>query len=332
VVVAVLGSRVVYGLNLDVAKARQMGSYRLVEMLGKGGMGEVWRAEHKLLARPAAIKLITSRTVGSGSTGTTETLIKRFEREAQITASLESEHSVQLYDFGVSHDGQFYYVMELLQGLDLDKLIKDFGPIRPERVIYILLQACHSLAEAHQRGLVHRDIKPTNIFLCQKGLDYDYVKVLDFGLVKSVFEAPLGETKLTVDGTVSGTPAYIAPETALGQEIDGRADIYALGCVAYWLLSGHLVFESDSAMKMIADHLNVEPIPLSERTEIAVPPELERVIHSCLKKDPNERPQDAEELAQRLEEIDLPKPWDQELAREWWGIHLPTQVTSGSGV
>jgi serine/threonine-protein kinase len=294
-----------------------MGSYRLVELLGKGGMGEVWRAEHERLARPAAIKLIQASALANP--GTAENLQLRFEREAHATALLQSEHTIELYDFGIADDGTFYYVMELLDGLDLDLLVRRFGPMPPARVVHCLLQICDSLAEAHARGLVHRDIKPSNIYLCRRGLHHDVAKVLDFGLVKAQSDFVDESGDLTVEGTVRGTPAFMVPEILKGNvEIDGRADLYALGCVAWWLLSGRLVFETDNPMIMVANHLNAEPPRLSQRAAQAIPSELEALIHECLDKDPQQRPESATDLARRLAAIDLGEPWDPEAARRWW--------------
>jgi len=329
VVLAYAGSRVVYGLNVDVAKAHEMGSYRLVELLGSGGMGDVWRAEHKMLARPAAVKLIGAQTFAA--TGSPEPALRRFEREAQATALLDSPHTVDVYDFGVTQGGSFYYAMELLNGLDLERLVKDFGPVQPERAIHILAGACHSLAEAHQCGLIHRDIKPTNIYLCHKGLDYDFVKVLDFGLVKAAVE-PSDQTRdLTAHGIIVGTPAFLAPEMAMGDgKIDGRADLYALGCIAYWLLTGMQVFEADTPIGLALHHVQTEPPPVSERTELEVPGQLAELIHDCLAKDPAERPQNASELAERLSAIPLSEPWTHERAENWWSMHLPESVSMES--
>src|SRR5206468_1620159 len=224
-------------------RMEDIGSYTLDSRLGTGGMGEVWKAKHKLLAREAAIKLIRPQVLQS-STGRQEFLLrKRFEREAQVTASLRSPHTVALYDFGHAKDGSFYYVMELLDGIDLETLVDQYGPMDPGRVVHILYQACKSLEEAHKAGLIHRDIKPRNILLCKLGLEYDFAKVLDFGLVKSLRPTDVAESMLTVEGVITGTPAYLAPEIALGnRDIDGRADLYSLGCVAYFLLTGLLVF------------------------------------------------------------------------------------------
>ncbi|UCD24489.1 MAG: serine/threonine protein kinase, partial [Gemmatimonadota bacterium] len=227
---AVLISRVVYGLGQKLSKARSMGSYHLVELLGHGGMGEVWKATHRMLARDAAVKLIHPELLGAVDAEATNIILKRFEREAQATAALRSPHTVELYDFGIARDGTFYYVMEMLDGLDLQSLVFDYGIQPPERVVKILRQACHSLHEAHRGGLIHRDIKPANIFICRYGVDLDFAKVLDFGIVKQVEIDGKQDSQLTQVGAISGTPAFMAPEMALGEgEVDGRADIYALG-------------------------------------------------------------------------------------------------------
>src|SRR5262245_24008926 len=220
-----------------------MGSYHLVELLGRGGMGEVWRGEHRLLKRPAAIKLVRPELLGANSDADSHDMLRRFEREAQATAALSSPHTIRLFDFGVTSDRTFYYVMELLAGRDLESLVREFGPVPADRALFLLRQACHSLADAHARGLVHRDVKPANIYTCRMGLEYDFVKVLDFGLVKFADRTAMQQTLMTAAHTTTGTPAYMAPELILGEaDIDRRADVYALGCVAYYLLTGQLVF------------------------------------------------------------------------------------------
>jgi eukaryotic-like serine/threonine-protein kinase len=229
---AYVGARVVYHLGTEVRRARELGSYRLEEKLGEGGMGEVWRAQHRMLARPAAIKLIRPSVPGYARAGVSEEAVRRFEREAQVIARLRSPHTVELFDFGRAEDGAFYYVMELLDGLDADSLLRRFGPTPPERAIYLLRQVCHSLSEAQSCGLVHRDIKPANIFLCRYGEEYDFVKVLDFGIVGAVRDAAAPSLVHTRENAVRGTPAFMAPEQAMGTDVDGRADIYATGCVA----------------------------------------------------------------------------------------------------
>ena len=323
VLLGYVGAHVVYDLGKEVTRAQDLGSYHLVERLGQGGMGEVWKAQHRLLARPAAIKLIRPSLIEqSGDAGG---VLRRFEREAQVTAQLRSPHTVELWDFGQGHDGGFYYVMELLDGMDLDALVHRFGPVPPERAIHLLRQVCHSLAEAESKGLVHRDIKPSNIFACRYGGDHDFVKVLDFGIVKAT-DPSLIETGVQATSTMmlQGTPAFIAPEQALGGvSIDGRADIYATGCVAYWLLTGQLVFTADTVMGTIMHHARTAPAPPSERSELPIPPDLDALVLACLAKDPADRPQTARELSRRLASASGGSPWSDEQAREWWSAHYP---------
>lgn len=316
---AYVGARVVYALGTEVKRARELGSYRLEEKLGQGGMGEVWRARHRLLARPAAIKLMRVAPSGDGMRPASGDLVRRFEREAQVIASLRSPHTVNLFDFGLAEDGSFYYAMELLEGLDTDRLVRRFGPLPAGRVIYLLRQVCHSLSEAESHGLVHRDIKPANIFLCRYGEEFDFVKVLDFGIVKATQEAPGGPEALeTAEQVLNGTPAFMAPEQALGRAVDGRADIYATGCVAYWLLTGHLVFEAPTPMGYLVHHHSTAPVPPSQRSELAVPPALDALVLACLAKDPAQRPQSARELSRLLGMIDGVERWGNDEARAWW--------------
>jgi serine/threonine-protein kinase len=319
---AVVAARINYRMGKQIHDAQEMGSYHLIERLGQGGMGEVWRAEHKMLARPAAIKLIRPDALAGSRGESGEQMIRRFQREAQATAQLESEHTIELYDFGAATDGSFYYVMELLDGLDMEVLVKRFGPLPPERAVFLLLQVCESLAEAHESGLIHRDIKPSNIYVCRRALKHDVIKVLDFGLVKPTSAWAGDETKLTGEGSIQGTPAYMVPEIIEGaKQVDGRADLYALGCVAYWLLSGKLVFEAKSAMKMVVSHASATPPRLSERAEQEIPPALEQVVHACLEKDPARRPGSAQDLAARLASVALEEAWSQERAAAWWQDH-----------
>ena len=315
--VSVVISHVVTRLGQQVTKARELGSYRLVMMLGKGGMGEVWRASHRMLARDAAIKIIQPDMLMRNFGKNAQLMRRRFEQEAKTTACLRSPHTVQLYDFGVSENGVFYYVMELLDGIDLEALVKRFGPLPPARVVFILRQVCRSLAEANHRGMIHRDIKPTNIFLCRMGNEFDFAKVLDFGLVKVLGEQ--ADTQMTVPGATTGTPSYMAPELALGSsDIDGRADLYGLGCVAYWLITGRLVFEETGSTAMMLAHLNKIPVPPSERVETPVPASLDRAIMMCLAKNPVDRPANAETLARLLDTCDDVGSWTSEDAERWW--------------
>jgi serine/threonine-protein kinase len=322
VVMAYVGARVVYNLGTEVRRARELGSYRLEERLGQGGMGEVWTASHRLLARPAAIKLIRSSAIGNS-----EDMRRRFEREAQVIAQLRSPHTVTLFDYGVADEGSCYYVMELLDGIDTDRLVKQFGPLPAERVIHILRQMCHSLSEAESRSLVHRDIKPANIFLCRYGEDYDFVKVLDFGIAKAIHETPAEmQTALTMPNLIQGTPAFIAPEQALGGgDIDGRADIYSTGCVAYWLLTGELVFLAETPMKLLMAHVNTPAEPPSSKSEMPIPRELDALVMSCLAKNRDHRPSSARDLLRRLDAIPLHDGWTDDRARAWWNEHLPNQ-------
>ena len=253
-------------------------------------------------------------------------LLHRFEREARATAALRSPHTVALYDYGTADDGSFYYAMEFLDGVDLETLVRQFGPVPAGRAIWLLTQAARSLAEAHSLGLVHRDIKPRNLFACRLGTEFDFVKVLDFGLVK-VRERETTQTCLTSEGVTTGTPAYMAPEVAMGrQDIDGRADLYSLGCVAYWLVTGQLVFEADNAMAMVLAHIQTGPEPPSRRTEIDIPGPLEELILQCLAKDPAGRPQSARRMIERLAACEDGEPWTQKHAEQWWGTHLPEKI------
>ncbi len=316
-------SSVIQRLGADVQRARRMGSYELVEKLGAGGMGEVWRARHKLLARPAAVKLIRPDVKDAGR------LITRFKREAQATANLESPHTVRLYDFGVTREGVFYYVMELLKGVDLETLIKRHGPLPASRVVHILLQVCDSLGEAHSAQMVHRDVKPANIFVVKSGVQVDVVKVLDFGLVKltGADEAVSRDVRASTEGKVIGTPAYLAPELTVGGQIDGRTDLYALGCVAYYLLTGQLVFSAISPIRMAVAHATEKPEPPSVHTP-DIPEALDTIVMQCLEKQPSDRPASAEELARRLRETGLAEQWTVAMRERWWLEHLPELCTT----
>jgi eukaryotic-like serine/threonine-protein kinase len=319
--VAVVISNVVTRLGQQVTKEREMGSYRLGELLGRGGMGEVYLATHRMLARPAAIKLLRPEMLAGGDGTQAQLAIVRFRREAEAAARLRSPHTVELYDFGVTQDGTLFLVMELLHGVDLETLVRRHGPLPPERVVHLLRQVCESLEEAHVSGLVHRDIKPANIHVGRVGLHYDFVKVLDFGLVKSVVgEAGDGDSLASAAGLTPGTPTYMAPEMAHGDSVDGRADLYSLGCVAYYLLTGSLVFEADTPIGVILKHIEQAPVPPSERTELPIPPALERLVLACLAKRPADRPQTAGELARALAAIETGS-WGEEEAMEWWRLN-----------
>ncbi len=314
--IAVVTSRLLYRVGEQVAAVRRMGSYQLLELLGSGGMGQVWRAEHQRLARPAAVKLM--RPQGVTDAEAERRMLQRFEREAQATAGLRSQHTIEVFDFGTATDGGFYYVMELLEGMDLQQLMAQAGPLPPERVVYLMLQACHSLREAHEAGLIHRDIKPANLFLCHRALEWDFVKVLDFGLVKH--EAGEAETQLTADDSMLGSPGTMAPEMITGGAVDARADIYALGCVMYQLLAGRQVFEAKGALPMLMAHLHQTAAPLEG------PAALTELIMRCIEKDPEARPQSILEVADALEATGLAEGWSSAEAEAWWSLRQSVEM------
>jgi serine/threonine-protein kinase len=325
---AVVPARIIMRLGRQVRDARELGAYQLGERLGSGGMGEVYSARHRMLRRPAAVKVIRRGALGQRGGESAETLLRRFKREAEATASLNSPHTVAVYDFGVTKERDLYYVMELLRGLDLETLVDRFGPLRPGRVVHLLRQACHSLAEAHGAGLIHRDVKPGNLYACWFGLEADFLKVTDFGLVKSAPEVAHHQTKLTAPGLTTGTPAFMAPELAMNDHPDWRVDIYALGCVAYWLLTGHLVFEAETPMRMMVRHIDGTPVPPSLISEFDITPKFDELVLACLAKDRRQRPSDAQKLARELAKLDVGEPWTQESAARWWRTNVPEVAPS----
>ncbi|MGE0592584.1 MAG: serine/threonine-protein kinase [Vicinamibacterales bacterium] len=322
-VVATLPAHVLQRIGQRLRQARALGSYELVERLGRGGMGEVWLARHRLLARHAAVKIVRPELLGAESDEQTGHMLARFEREAQATAALSSPHTIRLFDFGITTDRTFYYVMELLSGRDLESLVRDFGPVEAERAVFLLMQVCHSLADAHARGLVHRDVTPANIYLCRMGLEYDFVKVLDFGLVKRHGRARPEDRLQTAPHTTTGTPGFMAPELIVDGPVDERADLYALGCVAYVLLTGQPVFEANTSIQVLAAHLEATPLPPSARTELPIPSALDDLVLACLEKEPARRPRSAREVLDRLRHIPTSRRWDHDTARGWWDVHLP---------
>jgi serine/threonine-protein kinase len=301
-------SYVVHGLRQQVRKAMQLGQYLLEEKVGEGGMGVVYRASHALLRRPAAIKLLSH---------TAEQSVSRFEREVQLTAKLTHPNTVIVFDYGRTPDGTFYYAMEFLEGVSLEELVVESGPQPARRVVHILLQACGALEEAHANGLVHRDIKPANIVLAERGLLPDFVKVLDFGLVKEI--ASGGEPGQSSVNTVMGTPHYMAPEAIVDPaSIDGRADLYALGATAYYLLTGQRVFEGSNLVEVCSQHLHQPPVPPSKKRP-DVPAALEKIVLACLAKKPADRPSDAAVLAKLLAALQNELgTWSREEAHAWW--------------
>jgi len=312
--VAYVASRTLYSLRQTAHEATRMGNYIVGEELGEGGMGKVFRARHSLIRRPTAIKVMQVAGEEQGAA------IQRFEREVQLSATLSHPNTITIYDFGHTPDNRFYYVMEYLQGLDIQKLVDRFGPLTAARSVFVLSQVCSALSEAHERGIVHRDIKPSNVFLTQRGGLYDYVKVLDFGLAKQVTDEQA--VSLTKTGVALGTPRYISPEAIRGAEnIDARSDLYCLGAVAYFLLTGRPPFDAVTSAELMIDHLKATPPPLSQVSELPIPKELEAIVLKCLEKAPDDRFQSAAEVESALRAVPIEDPWDQAKAHEWWDLH-----------
>jgi eukaryotic-like serine/threonine-protein kinase len=313
IAVAGVGSHVIFGLRTEAARTRRLGQYTLEHKIGAGGMGVVYRARHAMLRRPTAIKLLPPDRAG-------DTSLARFEREVQLTAQLSHPNTVAIYDYGRTPDGVFYYAMEYLDGINLEDLVKRYGAQPPGRVIAILDQVCGALAEAHGRGLVHRDIKPANIILTERGGEPDVAKVVDFGLVK-----PLATDQPDVTasraGVLTGTPLYMSPEAMMSPETsDTRSDLYALGAVAYYLLSGHPVFEAATVVEIIGHHLHTDPVPPSRRSSHPVPGDLEALVLQCLRKNPDHRPSSARALRDALRRCAETSPWPREDAAAWWRV------------
>jgi serine/threonine-protein kinase len=310
VIASTLISRRIYGLQKEVAEARRLGQYTLEEKIGEGGMGEVYRASHALLRRPTAIKLL--RPAGTG-----ELALKRFEREVQLTSQLTHPNTIQIYDFGHTQDGRFYYAMEYLEGITLEELVELDGPQSAARVVALVAQICGSLAEAHAVGLIHRDVKPANLMLCERGRVADVIKVLDFGLVKPQMEKD--DEKVSRADAIVGTPAYMAPESILRPDlVDPRSDLYAVGSVAYFLLTGRDVFEGTTVVEVCAAHLHTKPEPPSARLGAPVPADLEAIVMSCLAKSPDARPASADALRSQLLACVDAKGWSDARGHEWW--------------
>lgn len=323
VTVATVVSATIYGLRRQAAHAMQLGQYRLETKIGQGGMGVVFRASHALLRRPTAVKLL----VGASES---PQLQERFEREVQMTATLRHANVITVYDYGRTPDGVLYYAMEYLDGLCLQEVVERFGPIPPARVIHILAQVCAGLAEAHASGLIHRDVKPANIMLTNSQGAHDAVTVLDFGLVKTTAR---NDSDLT-QGLIVGTPTYMAPESILGRAADQRGDLYAVGCVAYFLLTGTPVFKADTVLALLTMHASQQPVPPSHH--LTVPRDLEALVLACLDKDPERRPKNALALRDSLLNCADAGGWTRAWANEWWqehgnlitSIHVETRAES----
>jgi eukaryotic-like serine/threonine-protein kinase len=312
---SIFGAHVINTLRCEASEARQLNQYRLGRRLGLGGMGEVYLAEHQLLKRPCALKLIRPERASNMTT------LARFEREVRAMARLSHPNIVEIFDYGRSDDGTLFYVMEYLRGRDLDVLIERHGPMPPGRVIYLLRQACDALSEAHAARLVHRDLKPANLFAARRGGKFDFVKILDFGLVKDI--ASELDPGLSREGTIRGTPMFIAPEQATADgPIDHRSDLYTIGGVAYYLLTGRGPFERETAARMIIAHAR-DPVEPPSKHNPNVPPDLERVVLRCLEKSPDDRFADAVSLARAFAGCEAASSWNDELAAQWWGEFEP---------
>ncbi|WP_394843544.1 serine/threonine protein kinase [Pendulispora brunnea] len=312
VAVCAVLSATIYGLHQEIREARQLGQYTLDEKIGEGGMGIVYRAHHAMLRRPTAIKLLPHDRVGDEA-------IQRFEREVQLTAELTHPNTITVYDYGRTPDGVFYYAMELLDGATVQALVDTTGAQPPARVVHVLRMVAGALAEAHGRGLIHRDIKPANVILSERGGTPDVATVLDFGLARDLANGE--DHGLTFDGKIMGTPMYLAPEVIKkANAADARSDIYALGAVAYFMLTGHPVFEASTIVEVCSHHLHSPVMPLSQRLGASIPAELDALIVQCLAKEPEGRPQSARALAEALAAIDL-AAWTESDARAWWDAH-----------
>jgi hypothetical protein len=318
VAISTLVSRIIYGLREEVREARQLGQYTLEEKLGEGGMGQVFRARHAMLRRPTAVKLLPPGHAG-------EAALRRFEREVQLTSILTHPNTVQVFDYGRTADGIFYYAMEYMDGLNLDQLVALHGAQPPARIVHVLRQVVGALGEAHGVGLIHRDVKPSNIILCERGGVPDVAKVFDFGLVR--FSGRDADASLTGANTIAGTPLFLSPEAIKSPDsVDARSDLYAVGGVAYYLLAGRHVFEGQSVVEICGHHLHTPPVPPSRKLGAPLPADLEALVLSCLEKDPARRPRGARELGDRLDALAESLPWTEEDARAWWAAHPDPQA------
>ncbi len=322
VLAAVLGTHLINSLRCQVFAAQQLGQYRLKRKLGAGGMGEVYLAEHQLLKRPCAVKVIRPSAAADPQA------LARFEREVRATAMLTHPNTVEIYDYGRTEDGTFYYVMEYLPGCSSAELVERHGPLCPPRAVYLLRQVCGALAEAHAWPLVHRDLKPANIFVAERGGMYDVAKLLDFGLVS---QRPDEDTQLTQEGSVTGSPLYMSPEQALGSTPDARSDIYSLGAVAYFWLTGQPPFTGERPMEVLVAHAR-DPVRPPRELRSEIPPDLEAIVLRCLEKRPEDRFASVMELDAALKQCSVADQWNAAETSRWWAEHSGISPRAASAV
>lgn len=316
---SVFVTKVLYNIRRSLKEAQKMGNYILEKKIGSGGMGDVYTARHTLMCRPTAIKVLKRDEARQ------EESVLRFEREVRLSSTLTHPNTITIYDFGFTEDRTFFYVMEYLTGLDLQRFVLKYGPIDAPRSVAILIQVCEALIEAHSKGIIHRDIKPSNIFLTERGHRYDFVKVLDFGLARETRVD--GDAQLTKTGLFFGTPAYTAPEQVAGDhEVTASADIYQLGAVAYWMLTGRPPFQGATSLEVLIHHAKTNPTPPSKVAELPIPDALEKIVLRCLEKNPPDRFASVHELKKALESIPFENPWTGEKAAEWWKKYGETVV------
>jgi serine/threonine-protein kinase len=314
VLVATVGVHTIGTLRREAFAARQLGQYRLKRLIGTGGMGEVYLAEHQMMKRPCAVKLIRPEKAGDPQ------VMARFEREVRATAKLSHWNSIDIFDYGRTADGTFYYVMEYLPGHNIGEMVEAYGPLPAGRLVHLMRQVCSALAEAHGIGLIHRDIKPANIFCAYRGGEFDVAKLLDFGLAKPTVEK-MTDAALTQEGAITGSPLYMAPEQATGNgDVDARSDIYSLGGVMYFALTGEPPFNLTNALQVMVAHATQAVRPLREKNSL-IPEELEEIVLRCLEKDPEDRFQTVLALRDALEDVVTDEPWSARLAAEWWSCN-----------
>ncbi len=323
--VSVAITRTLYHLRERARIAERLGGYTLIRRLGKGGGGAVYMAEHGRMCRPSAVKIIEA------SPESDSTLISRFEREIEMASRLDHPNTIEIRDYGRADESTFFLAMEYLVGLDLQELVRRFGPISPDRVVYIITQVCDSLSEAHEKGIVHRDLKPANVFVTRRGGLCDFVKVLDFGLAKELDTS--GQDTITRAGSIVGTPHYMAPEAVEESgRYQPRSDLYSLGCTAYWMLAGRPPYDGASAPEIIAAHIRRKPTPVQTASEFDVPRALADSVMRCMSKAVDDRPGSASELKTTLEAIEFAEPWTGDAARAWWDLHLPDETREAQSV